>query len=570
MSKTQFRNARRRERNRLVKAAQRELAKEAGVQRPRPTVSAPGGTGGKLPQSAHAKAQIEQDPGTTAPNATGPPAAEATAGTSILAQSPSQAAVARPTPNSNALPQQDNLFEMLHPGSAIPLNNPVGLLQSLGNGKKARSLRKQLAKGKGSFVPGPSKVVFAEDGQAEALAVPSPVADPDADTVHQAQAPAVAADPGSAVAVQAAATSFAASSSSLARLTSQELSQLADLSSGPITPAASSQPTLAGQAKRPQGSINAKRPPPPPPSMRSDLPANVIVTSVDVERADWVPGEHTANFVAPVQYPSQYHAQSQIQGSTADAPAVDAVISTYGPTPFGNGSASMSIQGGSAKPLSKRAAKKAAAAARKKQQAGEKGAALHAPIAAPYGVYSQGSKIADASDLGQLEADGWAGWPADLDAVQAGFDTWPKVNAPGDGERVAVKILELSETSYMPELSTYYGVVLSLDSDPSGSSSIRLKLHPSCRPSAVASISDNGEGWDDGRYGDGDEYRDEGAHEALYGTTEGGRRKFGEDMLLQEEGDGVTSSSGADDEKEIALDEIVDCRRLSLRVVLQR
>ena len=182
-----------------------------------------------------------------------------------------------------------------------------------------------------------------------------------------------------------------------------------------------------------------------------------------------------------------------------------------------------------------------------------------------------------------------------MDAVQAGFDTWPKVNAPGDGERVAVKvgpstsfnplvcprslswtvtrspqILELSETSYMPELTTYYGVVLSLDSDPSGSSSIRLKLHPSCRPSAVASISANGEGWDDGGYGYGEEYRDEGAHEALYGTTEGGRRKFGEDMLLQEEGDGVTSSSGADDEKEIALDEIVDCRRLSLRVALQR
>lgn len=132
---------------------------------------------------------------------------------------------------------------------------------------------------------------------------------------------------------------------------------------------------------------------------------------------------------------------------------------------------------------------------------------------------------------------------------------------------LSAQILELSETSYMPELSTYYGVVLSLDSDPSGSSSIRLKLHPSCRPPAMANISANGEGWD--HVGYGYDYRHEGAHEGSYGTTEGGRRKFGEDMLLLEEGHGVTSP-GADDEKEIALDEIVDCRRLSLRVALQR
>lgn len=153
-----------------------------------------------------------------------------------------------------------------------------------------------------------------------------------------------------------------------------------------------------------------------------------------------MPGEHTADFVAPVQYPSQYHAVSQTHANTEDTPAARVNVSAFGPTPFGNASTSTSIHGESAKPLSKRAAKKAAAAARKKQQGTEKGVGLHAPIVAPYGVYSQGSKLADASDLGQLEADGWAGWPADLEAVEAAFETWPKVNAPGDGERIAVKV----------------------------------------------------------------------------------------------------------------------------------
>lgn len=140
---------------------------------------------------------------------------------------------------------------------------------------------------------------------------------------------------------------------------------------------------------------------------------------------------------------------------------------------------------------------------------------------------------------------------------------------------IVLQILELSETSYMPELSTYYGVVLSLDSSPSGSSSIRLKLHPSCRASALALAvtTGRGDGWDkdEGAY----EYRDEGADVGPYGAADGeyagGRRKFGEDMLLGEDGhDDAVPSQGPDDEKEISLDEIVDCRRLSLRVALQR
>lgn len=93
----------------------------------------------------------------------------------------------------------------------------------------------------------------------------------------------------------------------------------------------------------------------------------------------------------------------------------------------------------------------------------------------------------------------------------------------------------------MPTLSLYYGIVLSLESSPH-SSAIRLKLHPSCRPlSREEAVGEDEHG----------EYDDEVEEEPRY------PKYFGEDLDNPAEGD-------QPDIKEIKLDDVVDCRRISL------
>ena len=93
----------------------------------------------------------------------------------------------------------------------------------------------------------------------------------------------------------------------------------------------------------------------------------------------------------------------------------------------------------------------------------------------------------------------------------------------------------------MPDLATYFGVVLTLESTPDGSSSIKLKLHPDCRSSGLEESSEQ-------------------VYETGWETESGLRRprRFGEDML-----EGIEGSLDST-EKEIKLDDIVDCRRVIL------
>jgi hypothetical protein len=94
----------------------------------------------------------------------------------------------------------------------------------------------------------------------------------------------------------------------------------------------------------------------------------------------------------------------------------------------------------------------------------------------------------------------------------------------------------------MPEMAMYHGIVLALESTPDGSSSIKLKLHP------------------ESRVGETVEEAEEEAYETGWEAESGLRRprKFGQDML-----DGVEGSIDSS-EKEIKLDDIIDCRRVHL------
>lgn len=94
----------------------------------------------------------------------------------------------------------------------------------------------------------------------------------------------------------------------------------------------------------------------------------------------------------------------------------------------------------------------------------------------------------------------------------------------------------------MPDLWTYYGTVLALESTPNGTSSIRLRLHPDCqRTGATEAAQDEIEtGW-----------------EAESGLRR--PRRFGEDSLAEDMGSPQDAS-----EKTIQLDDIVDCRRIYL------
>ena len=88
----------------------------------------------------------------------------------------------------------------------------------------------------------------------------------------------------------------------------------------------------------------------------------------------------------------------------------------------------------------------------------------------------------------------------------------------------------------------YYGIVLALESTPDGSSSIKLKLHPDSRVEETVKEAE------------------EEAYETGWEAESGLRRprKFGQDML-----DGVEESVDSS-EKEIKLDDIIDCRRVHL------
>ena len=94
----------------------------------------------------------------------------------------------------------------------------------------------------------------------------------------------------------------------------------------------------------------------------------------------------------------------------------------------------------------------------------------------------------------------------------------------------------------MPALSLYCGIVLSLESSPH-SSAIRLKLHPSCRPPAKEEVAAE-EAYD--------EMEGEAEQEARY------PKYFGEDL------DTPAGDEEHPDIKIINLDDIVDCRKITL------
>lgn len=279
-----------------------------------------------------------------------------------------------------------------------------------------------------------------------------------------------------------------------------------------------------------------KRPPPPPPSTRTDLPANVVVTSVDVEAEDFVPGVTTPDFVAPPQVPHftqrrpspelPSKAKSDVPATTKATPDASAYFNAYSGY---YGSVSQNGKG------------------KQKKRIGSSKDVNVGIVAADVEKYAA-----------KLDENHWQGWPT-LENIETGlFETYKSVTAPGDGEQVAVKVgsvfacgeecqteisvflqvLELSPTSFLPALSLYYGVVLSLTSSPH-SSAIRLKLHPSCRP-----------------YTGLDQHK---SHEDLVEGVETEPhypRYFGEDLQSP------LDDAEQPDIKEIKLDDIVDCRRI--------
>lgn len=95
----------------------------------------------------------------------------------------------------------------------------------------------------------------------------------------------------------------------------------------------------------------------------------------------------------------------------------------------------------------------------------------------------------------------------------------------------------------MPALSLYHGLVLTLESSPH-SSTIKLKLHPSCRPGETAGEDEDFDANDYNEDIEADETRQL-------------PRYFGEDL-------DTSDREGPTDVKEIKLDDIVDCRKLLL------
>lgn len=157
-----------------------------------------------------------------------------------------------------------------------------------------------------------------------------------------------------------------------------------------------------------------KRPPPPPPSTRSDLPPNVIVTSVDVEADDFVPGVPTAGFVAPLQVPYYAPAQSKTRKAAhSDQNAADkaaAAASEY----FNAYSGYYGSLGKDTKSNKKN----------KKN-----------------GVVNGETTPANVEKyVKKLDANGWPGWPSAGELEGGLFEKYTKVTAPGDGEKVAVKV----------------------------------------------------------------------------------------------------------------------------------
>lgn len=242
--------------------------------------------------------------------------------------------------------------------------DPMQLLKSLGNSNKAKALRREMAKS-GQLRKGQQKIVF--------------------DAAHEV--------PSTASELESAAPSESVTLS----ITSRHFGTTQSTSG--IT----------------------RRLPPPPPSTRSDLPSNVTVTSVDVERDDWVPGEQTKDFVAPVQVP--HYARF---GAPASADAISATLN-------GKGNHSQSAKKGKAR------------------------------AAAPAAEASAAAEIAS-NKPGRI---GWTGWPS-AEAVETGFDGWRKVIAPDEGEKVAVKV------------STQYELQISLADSTFRCWSFRL--HPTCLP----------------------------------------------------------------------------------------
>lgn len=327
------------------------------------------------------------------------------------------------------------------------------------------------------------------------------------------------------------------SSAILANLT--QITQVGDASAQTV-----SKSTISSTGKQAQKPVDffpngvSKRPPPPPPSTRSDLPANVTVTSVDVEAEDFVPGVHTPNFLAPPQVPYFSQGKTPIESSSkSDTTAAAGSKSTLDASAYFN---AYSGYYGAVPSKGK---------GKQKKQAGSSKGANGETVPVNVERYAA-----------SLDENHWSGWPT-LEDIEGGlFDTYASVTAPGDGEKVAVKvsyklfaiqvfelitadsvqILELSPTSFLPALSLYFGLVLSLTSSPH-SSAIRLKLHPSCRPNAGLEEHDlNTDGVEGGE------------------TEPHYPRYFGEDL------ESPLEDADHPDIKEIKLDDIVDCRRVVL------
>ncbi|GAA5863033.1 hypothetical protein JCM1840_002445 [Sporobolomyces johnsonii] len=122
---------------------------------------------------------------------------------------------------------------------------------------------------------------------------------------------------------------------------------------------------------------------------------------------------------------------------------------------------------------------------------------------------------------------GWEGWMSS-EAVERRWEGLRKIgkDEAREGIKVATKVLELDPATFNPTLSLKYGSLLAA----SATSSLRIRLHPSCLVSA-ADEEDYGE--DDGYFDEDDEY--------------GGKvkPKFGQELVLDgEEAEGDEAEEG--------------------------
>lgn len=160
-------------------------------------------------------------------------------------------------------------------------------------------------------------------------------------------------------------------------------------------------------------SILVKKPQPPPPSTRSDLPRNVVVSSVDVEAADFVPGAPQEGFQAPPQMPYRHKASSGDSGSMHASRQAQLL-------PKASTSSSATANSTTRK--------------QKRQETSKLARSYNENVAA---IAAHDAGLAD--ELQALDREDWQDWP-DLSDVEQVFEDLPRCSAPDEGEKIAVKV----------------------------------------------------------------------------------------------------------------------------------